>query len=35
MKLKDWLIDLAENNRLEVIDGEVCIVPIKESEDDI
>ena len=22
MKLKEWLIDLAENNRVELVDGE-------------
>ena len=34
MKLRDWLIDLAENNRIDIIDGEVCILPIKEDEND-
>ncbi len=34
MKLRDWLIDLAENNRVELVDGEICILPIKEDEND-
>ena len=34
MKLRDWLIDLAENNRVDIIEGEVCILPIKENTDD-
>lgn len=34
MKLRDWLIDLAENNRVDIIDGEVCILLIKENTDD-
>jgi hypothetical protein len=34
MKVKDWLIDLAENHRLEMVDGEICLVPIKEDEED-
>lgn len=34
MKLRDWLLDLAENNRVELVDGEICILPIKEDEND-
>ncbi len=34
MKVKDWLIDLAENNRWDIIEGEVVILPIKEDEDE-
>ena len=34
MKLRDWLLDLAENNYIDIIDGEVCILPIKEDIDD-
>ena len=34
MRIKDWLMDLAENNYLDIVDGEICILPIKESEDD-
>ena len=34
MKLRDWLIDLAENNRVDLVDGEICILPIKEDEND-
>lgn len=35
MKIKDWLIDLADNNRIDIIDGEVVILPIKEDEEDV
>ena len=35
MKIKDWLIDLADNNRVDIIDGEVVILPIKEDEEDV
>lgn len=34
MRVKDWLLDLAENNRVDWIDGEICIIPIKEEDDD-
>ena len=34
MKLRDWLIDLAENHYWDIIDDEICILPIKENEDD-
>ena len=34
MKLRDWLLDLAENNRVDLIDGEICIIPIKDDEHD-
>ena len=33
MRLEDWLLDLAENNRWDIIDGEVVILPIEEEED--
>ena len=33
IRLSDWLIDLAENNYVELIDGEIAILPIKEDED--
>ena len=33
MKIRDWLIDLAENNRWDIVDGEVVILPIKEDND--
>ena len=33
VSLRDWLIDLAENNRWDIVDGEVVILPIKESEE--
>ena len=32
MKIRDWLIDLSENYRWDIIDGEVAILPIKEDE---
>ena len=32
ISLKDWLIDLAENNYWDIVDGEVVILPIKEEE---
>lgn len=32
MKVRDWLIDLAENNYCDIVDGEVVILPIKEEE---
>lgn len=34
MRVKDWLMDLAENNRVDIVDGEICILPVMESEDD-
>ena len=34
MRLKDWLLDLQENHYVELIDGEVCILPIKEDGED-
>ena len=34
MRIKDWLLDLASHNYVEMIDGEVCILPIMEDEDD-
>jgi len=34
MRIEEWLMDLAENNRVDIIDGEICILPIMESEDD-
>lgn len=34
MRVKDWLLDLMENNYVEMIDGEICILPIKEDEED-
>ena len=33
MKVSEWLIDLAENNYWDIVDGEVVILPIKESEE--
>lgn len=34
MRVKDWLLDLAENNYWDMVDGEVCILPIKEDDSD-
>jgi hypothetical protein len=34
MKVKDWLIELAENNMVDMLDGEIVILPIKEDEED-
>ena len=34
MKLRDWLLDLAENNRVDLVDGEICILPIKENDEE-
>ena len=31
MKLRDWLIDLAENHYWDIIDNEICILPIKDD----
>lgn len=33
IRLSDWLIDLAENNYVDWLDGEITILPIKEDED--
>ena len=33
MKVSEWLIGLAENNYWDIVDGEVVILPIKESEE--
>ena len=33
MKVSEWLIDLAENNYWDIVDGEVVILPIKEDND--
>ena len=34
MKLSDWLIELANNNKVEMINGEACILPLMENEDE-
>lgn len=34
MRVKDWLLDLMENNYVEFVDGEICILPIIEDEDE-
>lgn len=34
MKLSEWLTDLAENHYVDLIDGEVCILPIIEGDDE-
>ena len=33
ISLREWLKDLAENNYWDIVDGEVVILPIKESEE--
>jgi len=33
IKLSDWLLDLAENNYVDWLDGEITILPIKEDEE--
>ena len=34
MSLKDWLSDLANYNRVDMIDGEIAILPIVEYDDE-
>ncbi len=34
MTIQEWLIDLAMNNYVEMFDGEICILPIKEVDDE-
>lgn len=34
MNLKEWLTDLADHNYVDIIDGEVCILSIKEVDDE-
>ena len=34
IRLDEWLTDLAKNNYVELIDGEITILPIKEDEED-
>lgn len=34
MRIRDWLLDIANNHYWDIIDGEVCILPIKEDEED-
>ena len=31
MTMREWLLDIAENNYWDIIDGEVVILPIKEE----
>lgn len=33
MRVKKWLMDLADNYYWDMVDGEVCILPIVEDED--
>ena len=33
MKVKDWLMDLAENHYWDILDGEVVILPIMEDDE--
>jgi hypothetical protein len=32
MNLREWLLDLAENNRWDIIEGEVVILPLKDGD---
>lgn len=34
MRVKEWLMDLAENNRVDIVNGEVVILPIREDDED-
>ena len=34
MRMKEWLMDLAENNRVDMLNGEIVILPIKEDDED-
>lgn len=34
MRIKDWLMDLAENHYWEMVDDEVVILPIKEDDEE-
>lgn len=33
MNVREWLLDLAENNYVDWLDGEICILPIKEEDE--
>lgn len=33
MKVRDWLMDLAENHYWDLVDGEVVILPIMEDDE--
>ena len=35
MKIKEWLIDLAEHHMVDMIDGEIVILPIMEDDGEI
>lgn len=32
VNVREWLLDLAEHYYWDIIDGEVCILPIKDDE---
>ena len=34
MRVKDWLLDLSENHYVDLVEDEICILPIREDEDD-
>ena len=34
MELRGWILDIGENHYWDIVDGEVCILPIKDDEDD-
>ena len=33
MSVREWLLDTANNYYWDIIDGEVCILPIKEEDE--
>lgn len=35
MRVKDWLLDLAENYYVDIVENEVVILPIREDEDEV
>lgn len=34
MRVKDWLLDISENYYWDILDDEVCIIPIKEDDEE-
>lgn len=34
MSISEWLIDICDNNYVDIIDGEVCILPIRVDDDE-
>jgi len=35
IKIRDWLLDLAEHNYVDILENEVVILPIREDEEDV